>query len=249
MTWSRRQLLLGAAACLTLPARSLAFSGSTRVDVGELDLSGAVRRPDAWRRLLYEVEVVSSVECVHQAVPVSPDSPDLFAHPFTTLVGSEDFEIPGDAGIEQLRRFLDYGGLLYIDETSGAEGSGFDDSVRALLERVYPTRSLAPIPSDHSVYRSFFIVRRPLGRLDRFPYLEGITVGNLAPVLYGRNDLSGALERGSDGVNVAACVPGGERQRREAVKLGVNLVLYSLTANYKRDQAHVRELMREGKLE
>ena len=41
----------------------------------------------------------------------------------------------------------------------------------------------------------------------------------------------------------------GEDQRREAVKLGINLVLYSLTSNYKHDQAHVAELMREGRLE
>ena len=37
--------------------------------------------------------------------------------------------------------------------------------------------------------------------------------------------------------------------RREALKLGINLVLYSLTANYKKDQAHVRELMKQGWLE
>jgi hypothetical protein len=44
-------------------------------------------------------------------------------------------------------------------------------------------------------------------------------------------------------------VPGGETQRREAIKLGINLVVYALTANYKRDQAHVKQLMKEGRLE
>jgi hypothetical protein len=74
-------------------------------------------------------------------------------------------------------------------------------------------------------------------------------VGNLAPLVYCRNDLSGALERNADGRHTAACVPGGENQRREAIKLGINLVMYSLTANYKRDQAHVKELMRLRRLE
>ena len=76
-----------------------------------------------------------------------------------------------------------------------------------------------------------------------------MTVGNLSPLIYCRNDLSGALDRGPDGRSVHACVPGGERQRGEAVKVGINLVMYSLTANYKRDQAHVRALMLEGRLE
>jgi hypothetical protein len=44
-------------------------------------------------------------------------------------------------------------------------------------------------------------------------------------------------------------VPGGAEQRREAVKLSINLMMYSLTSNYKHDQAHVAELMREGRIE
>ena len=44
-------------------------------------------------------------------------------------------------------------------------------------------------------------------------------------------------------------IPGGELQRREALKLGINLVMYALTSNYKHDQAHVRALMEEGRIE
>ena len=79
--------------------------------------------------------------------------------------------------------------------------------------------------------------------------LEAVSVGNLAPFVYSRNDVSGALERKDNGQFVSACVPGGERQRREALKLGINLVMYSLTANYKKDQAHVVALKRQGRLE
>ncbi len=64
-----------------------------------------------------------------------------------------------------------------------------------------------------------------------------------------RDDLSGALDRRPDGRPKSACVPGGDWQRKEATKLAINLLMYSLTANYKRDQAHVRQLMREGRLE
>ena len=36
-----------------------------------------------------------------------------------------------------------------------------------------------------------------------------------------------------------AVVPGGERQREMAFRVGINLVMYALTGNYKADQVHV----------
>jgi hypothetical protein len=35
------------------------------------------------------------------------------------------------------------------------------------------------------------------------------------------------------------CLPGGESQRELAFRLGINLILYALTGNYKEDQIHV----------
>ena len=133
--------------------------------------------------------------------------------------------------------------------THASEQGPFDRAVRSLVERIYPTRPLGPLPADHSVFRSFFLLKEPLGRVDLFPFLEGVTTDNQTPLVYMRNDLSGALDRGDDGRSTNPCVPDGESQRREAIKLGINLVLYALTSNYKKDQAHVRQLMKEGRLE
>ena len=38
-------------------------------------------------------------------------------------------------------------------------------------------------------------------------------------------------------------VPGGERQREMAFRFGVNLVMYTLTGNYKSDQVHVPAIL------
>jgi hypothetical protein len=38
-------------------------------------------------------------------------------------------------------------------------------------------------------------------------------------------------------------VPGGERQREMAYRFGVNLVMYTLTGNYKSDQVHVPAIL------
>jgi hypothetical protein len=246
----RRDLLAAAGAGMLLPARALGFGETSLVDIAEIELGrGTASRPNAWTRLLYEVVQTTSIECVARSPRVDPAEPELFAHPFCAILGSEAFAEPSETAMLQLERYVSYGGFLLIDDTSGAAESGFDTAVRRLCSSMFPTRPLARLPADHSIYRSFFLIDQPMGRVARYPYLEGVTIGNLTPLVYCRNDLSGALDRGADGRHRQPCVPGGEVQRREAVKLGINLVMYSLTANYKRDQAHVRQLMLEGRLE
>jgi len=220
------------------------------MDIVELQLEGGtLSRPRAWERLLYEVIQTTSVEARPRAMQLEPRDPQLFDHPFAVLLGNDGLVGMDDESIAQLARYLQYGGFLFIDDATGVADSAFDASVRQLCARLFPTRPLAALPSDHSLYRAFFLIERPYGRLDLFPWLEGITVGEVAPLVYCRNDLSGALARGLDGRNAFPVLPGGARQRREAIKLGVNLALYALTSNYKKDIAHVRELMADGRLE
>lgn len=251
MNPTRRQLLGGLAALgLVAPRRGLSFSAASRVDIAELDLGkGTLSRPSAWRTLLSEMVRSTSVECEPRSVRVKADDPELFEHPFCVLVGDSAFAMPEDAALEQLVQYLSYGGFMVIDDASGGTEPGFDRSVRDLVGRLFPTRSLAALPSDHSVNRAFFLLRSAAARVNTARWLEGVTVGALSPLVYVRNDLSGALERTEGGAWSRACVPGGEAQRKEAVKLGVNLMMYSLTANYKNDQAHIKQLMLERRLE
>ncbi|MCB9665212.1 MAG: DUF4159 domain-containing protein [Alphaproteobacteria bacterium] len=249
MTWRRRDVLGGLGALALWPGVGRALGDATHVDVAELDLGpGTTSRPQAWKRLLYHVETSTSVEVLQRSVVVTPDGAELFEHPFCVLLGTGGFDAVSDKGIEQLSQFLDYGGFLFIDDTTGDDASGCDAAVRRLCSRLFPTRPLAPLPADHSVLRAFFLLDRCPGRLDRHPFLEGVTVGNLCPVVYCRNDVSGALDRTEQGMDRHPCVPGGETQRREAVKVGINLLMYALTANYKNDQAHVRQLMLDRRL-
>ncbi len=249
--WSRRAVLGGLAASFglrALPAH--AIGPGSALDVAEIQLGhGTVSRPQAWSRLLFELIQSTSVEAEPRAVQVAPDDPALFKHPFAVLAGADALPPLSPAAEQQLGRYLQYGGFLLIDDASGQRESAFDQSVRQWMRRLFPTRPLAVLPSDHSVYRSFFLLREAVGRVANHRRLEGVAQGSMHPVVYCRDDLSGALDRRPDGVERTACVPGGEAQRREAVKLGINLVMYALTSNYKQDQAHVNQLMREGRLE
>ncbi|MCP4810415.1 MAG: DUF4159 domain-containing protein, partial [Proteobacteria bacterium] len=123
----------------------------------------------------------------------------------------------------------------------------FDRSVRRMLGRMFPTRPLVSLDADHSLYRAFFFIRKPVGRVAVHGVLEGVQLGQITPIVYGRNDLSGALERTASGKPLHPVVPGGDYQRREAGKLSVNLMLYALTSNYKKDQAHVQALLEDGR--
>ena len=128
---TRRELLalLGAA----LPASALGFGESSMIDIAEIDLgSGTLTRPNAWKRLLYEVVHTTSVECEPRSMLLSPRDPELFEHPFAVLLGNDNFEMPDADGLSQLERYLSYGGFLLLDDTTGSDGSGFDESVREL---------------------------------------------------------------------------------------------------------------------
>jgi hypothetical protein len=64
-------------------------------------------------------------------------------------------------------------------------------------------------------------------------------LGNSTPVIYCQNNLGGAWERDQLGNWTNTCTPGGEEQRRDAFHLGVNLIVYAMTENYKEDLIHV----------
>ena len=43
-------------------------------------------------------------------------------------------------------------------------------------------------------------------------------------------------------------VPGGDEQREEAFRFGVNLVMYALCLDYKTEQAHIDYILRTRRL-
>ena len=62
-------------------------------------------------------------------------------------------------------------------------------------------------------------------------------------ILITSNDFAGAWALGADNRPLYAVVPGGEVQREMAFRVGINIVMYALTGNYKADQVHVPALL------
>lgn len=237
----RRDVLLGLLGAVLAPRRAGA-SGLTvaaRLHVPGLDDP----RPGALGDLLRDVEQNTSVVPSPPGAEVEATADALFGHPFVILNGDAGFEPLSDEAVGALRLYLREGGFLFIDDNSGLDDSDFDRSVRRDLARILPGAELTAVGRDHAVYRSYFLLRSVPGRLIVRPHLEGIWQGDITPVLYSRNDLLGGLWRSKGGGYALEVVPGGSRQRTGCRKLGINVVLFALTGNYKRDVVHVKTLL------
>lgn len=237
-------LLAAVVATASTPKLGWALGQRTKFGIAEIDLPNALTRTSSWQRGLFEIQGSTSIEINEEVPRVRLDSVDLFSHPFTVLLGDSEFEPISTVGLENLRRYLTYGGFLLLDDASGRTESGFTQSCRRLCKRLFPNHPLAALQSDHSVYRSFFLLERPTGRFQLSTQLFGVHLNTITPLMLNVNDLSGALLVDAGGQYVHYPSPDGEYQRRESIKMLINLVLYALTSNYKHDQVHVAELLR-----
>jgi hypothetical protein len=250
----RRDVLrlgLGAAAATALGGRRAGAIGESEYfRFGQLQLGQNWNpRPTALGRVAWEVDKRTSISVVMEPRPISLRAGGAKLHetPFLYLAGDREFAIPGEPEVEALRRFLTFGGFLLIDSAEGATGGAFDGSVRQLIETLYPPPAggLEIVPRDHVVYRSFYRLEQPVGRLSLSPTMDAVMRDGRMIVAYVQNDLGGAWARDNFGNWELPCQPGGERQREMAFRLGVNLVMYSLCLDYKSDQVHVEYLMRK----
>ena len=98
------------------------------------------------------------------------------------------------------------------------------------------------------VFRSFYLLKRAVGRIDGPPKLDAIVRAGNVQVIFSAHDLCGALARSDSGIQPVAVTPGGELQRERAVRMAVNIAMYVLCSNYKDDQVHAPFLMRRRAL-
>jgi hypothetical protein len=239
--------LCGATAVTAVGRRALAIGKTSRFRMGQLSLGEAWNpRPGALGRLAWELEKRTSITVDPKPAVVDLARAQLRHTPYLYLAGDREFLPPAETEINRLRRFLTFGGFLHIDSAEGVVGGAFDRSVRRLIAELFPSsrNSLALVPKSHVVYKSFYLIPRPVGRVAISSVMEGIIHDKRLVVAYTQNDLGGAWSRDDFGNFHFQCEPGGERQREMAFRLGTNLAMYALCLDYKTDQVHVPFIMR-----
>ena len=186
-------------------------------------------------------------------VAVDPAIDDLALFPL--LYWPVPPEHPGLASItlDHLEDYLRQGGMILFDTGDGGrllpgqDIRGPGERRLGELLRGLDLAPLEPMPDDHVLTRSFYLMQDLPGRyagrpiwVDRPP--QSVNDG-VSSVIIGAHDWAGAWAEDEYGRTLYPVVPGGERQREMARRFGVNLAMYALTGNYKTDQVHIPALL------
>jgi hypothetical protein len=240
----RRSLLTGLGAAL-LGGQAAAFGQTGTFNPRLLTAGGA--KPDAPRAAAtarWAWELVRRTSAPARLVPgrVAADSGELLIEPFAVWAGGGEIAALSGPELRGLERFLRLGGVLVVDDLEPGRGA-FTRSARRELARVLPDAGVVKLDATHVLYKTFFIVDRPVGRVLGPPQIEAIVRGRYAQVLFLAHDLLGALAPGR-GAWAFEVEPGGAEQREHAIRLAVNIAMYVLCSDYKDDQVHAPWLMR-----
>jgi hypothetical protein len=172
---------------------------------------------------------------------VSAESSELLDEPFVVWSGKDAVAALSGAELRRMAQFFALGGTLLVDDED-PRGGTFRTSVEAVLGRVFPDSPPVVLPTDHVVFRTFYIVPAPAGRVAGTAELRAIVSGGRARVLLLQHDLLGALAR--DGSSWSHAADRGATGREAAVRFAVNVAMYVLCSNYKNDLVHAEWLMR-----
>jgi hypothetical protein len=180
---------------------------------------------------------------------VDIDTDELIFFPLLYWVVTPQQATLTPGAVERINRFLATGGSILFDTRDAGERGGFSAAAAQLRQMLRGVRvpPLQPVPPEHVLTKSFYLMqdfpgRWAGGQLWVEPTTERVNDG-VSTVMIGGNDWAGAWAVDGQGRPMYAVVPGGEPQREQAFRFGVNLVMYALTGNYKSDQVHVPAIL------
>jgi hypothetical protein len=200
-----------------------------------------------------------------EPVGVDPAKDELVFYPLIYWPMTSSVQPPSEAAVGRLDAYMRNGGTVIFDTRDAfatPPGSGQLTPETAALRAVLGTLdvpALEPIPTDHVVTKSFYLLDRFVGRyangqtwIEALPPESQNEEGTdrparagdrVSPIIITSNDLAAAWAVDQDG-NARYPLATNEAQQRDlAFRAGVNIVIYALTGNYKTDQVHVPALL------
>ena len=198
-------------------------------------------------------------------VGVDLSKDELVFYPILFWTVSADRPVPPPTAIDRINAYMKQGGTVVFDTRdalSERPGTSYVTPETRRLRQILAAidvPELEPIPRDHVVTKSFYLIDHFVGRytsgntwIEVLPRDNGpnrqenrpARAGDrVSPIVITSNDLTGAWATTESGQPSYPLVPGEPRQREFALRAGVNLVMYALTGNYKSDQVHVDDLL------
>jgi hypothetical protein len=174
---------------------------------------------------------------------------------------------PSPAALARIDAYMKQGGSVLFDTRDAImapPGPGGEArapgmvALRTILSSL-DIPELEPVPRDHVLTKTFFLLRDFPGRFNSGQlWVEATQTGKddedeskrparagdgVSSIIITSNDFAGAWATRGDGQAMLPMVPGEPRQREFAFRAGVNIVMYTLTGNYKADQVHVPALL------
>ena len=173
---------------------------------------------------------------------------------------------PSREALEHIDAYMKQGGTVLFDTRDAVEapaGAGGEtrgpgmQALRAILSSL-DIPELEPVRRDHVLTKTFYLLKDFPGRFssgqlwvealpavnDDEPVSRPARAGDgVSSIIITSNDFAGAWAMRQDGQAMLPLVAAEPRQREFAFRAGVNIVMYTLTGNYKADQVHVPALL------
>jgi hypothetical protein len=187
---------------------------------------------------------------------------ELAFYPIIYWPVSATAPMPSAASINRIDAYMRAGGTVLFDtrdQFSALDNSGGSSANGERLQQILANLDippLEPVPSDHVLTKSFYLLSSFPGRYAGSPlWIEArqdnrstnaksaATADGVSPILITGNDFAGAWAVDESGTPILPTVPPDEAQREYAYRSGVNIIMYMLTGNYKADQVHIPALL------
>jgi len=232
-------VLLVVGGLFVAPRWARAIGPASKVRLAHLALAGGGgKTPRAKGLAILGAEIRRRTNiAVHRTTQrVRASSPALFRLPL--LVTTADGVLPNLSAAEvvRLRRHLARGGTWIIDGPASSQGSArFRASAKRIAKQVYPKLKLAPLPSTHTLFKSFYLLRPSWYQRQSLPISAVVHDGRATVIV-----VAGLSAAGGSAFHAR----GRGRVREWLYRLAVNLVMYALCVDYKSDQVHAPTILR-----
>lgn len=170
---------------------------------------------------------------------------------------------PSAGTIKALSNYLEYGGTIIFDTHDAnnhlqENGQSAEKIWLHNLSEKLPIPELEPVPRDHVITKTFYLLSNFIGRynngqtwVETQAYPEGSNQeerpirpsDSVSSIIITSNDLASGWAEDDLGQPIYSLSSTVKNQHEMALRGGINLVMYTLTGNYKSDQVHVRDLL------